>query len=56
MSIATWTWTWTVRRDVAPPVGLKPLASYKAELYAGQVEGAVPADPDSTLGRTPGAF
>ncbi|MDH6484226.1 extracellular solute-binding protein [Streptomyces sp. SAI-127] len=23
------TWTWSVRKDVAPPVGLKPLASYK---------------------------
>lgn len=23
------TWTWSVRKDVAPPAGLKPLASYK---------------------------
>jgi len=23
------TWTWSVRKDVAPPTGLKPLASYK---------------------------
>ncbi|MER6351680.1 hypothetical protein ABT186_07465 [Streptomyces sp. NPDC001634] len=23
------TWTWSVREDVAPPSGLKPLASYR---------------------------
>ncbi len=23
------TWTWSVRKDVAPPTGLRPLASYK---------------------------
>jgi len=73
------TWTWSVREDVAPPTGLKPLASYKntdpdafarfmsnrgaverfrtqVELYVGQVKGVDPADPDHTLGRTPGAF
>ncbi|MFC4504410.1 MULTISPECIES: ABC transporter substrate-binding protein [Streptomyces] len=73
------TWTWSVRDDVAPPAGLKPLASYRntdpkdfarfmsdraaverfrsqVELYFGKVEGADPADPDATLGRTPGGF
>lgn len=28
----------------------------QVELYVGQVEGADPADPTDTLGRTPGAF
>ncbi|MER5185026.1 ABC transporter substrate-binding protein [Streptomyces sp. NPDC002896] len=73
------TWTWSVRKDVAPPAGLKPLSSYKntdpdafarfmanrgaverfrsqVELYFGQVKGADPADPQGTLGRTPGSF
>ncbi|KPI22056.1 hypothetical protein OK074_7250 [Actinobacteria bacterium OK074] len=73
------TWTWSVRKDVTPPNGLKPLSTYKntdpdafvkfmsnraaverfrsqVELYVGQVKGADPADPDNTLGRTPGAF
>ncbi|MGW2520571.1 hypothetical protein ACWC09_26855 [Streptomyces sp. NPDC001617] len=68
-----------MREDVAPPTGLKLLASYKntdpdafarfmsnrgaverfrtqVELYVGRVKGVDPADPDHTLGRTPGAF
>jgi hypothetical protein len=28
----------------------------QAELYVGRVQGADPADPDNTLGRTPGRF
>jgi hypothetical protein len=28
----------------------------QVELYVGKVTGADPADPDGTLGRTPGAF
>jgi ABC-type Fe3+ transport system substrate-binding protein len=73
------TWTWSVRKDVAPPAGLQPLASYpntnpdafatfmsdraaverfraQVELYIGPVTGPDPADPDNTLGPTPGAF
>jgi ABC-type Fe3+ transport system substrate-binding protein len=72
-------WTWSVRRDVAPPAGLQPLASYQntdpdafarfmsdrsavdrfrsqVERYVGPVQGADPADPDDTLGPTPGGF
>ncbi|MDX6346534.1 MAG: hypothetical protein QOF84_1324 [Streptomyces sp.] len=72
-------WTWSVRSDVAPPTGLKPLAAYKTtnpdsfvkfmsdraaverfrsqlQLYVGSVTGADPADPDNTLGLTPGTF
>jgi ABC-type Fe3+ transport system substrate-binding protein len=72
-------WTWSVRRDVAPPTGLKPLSAYtntnpdvfarfmsdraavkrlrsQVERYVGRVQGADPADPDNTLGRTPGGF
>jgi len=72
-------WTWSVRSDITPPNGLKPLADYgttdatafpafmrdraaverfraQVELYIGRVQGADPADPDNTLGRTPGRF
>jgi hypothetical protein len=72
-------WAWSVRRDVAPPPGLKPLPTYEntnpdafarfmsdraavkrlrsqVERYVGRVQGADPADPDNTLGRTPGGF
>lgn len=73
------TWTWSVLKDVAPPAGLQPLASYRntdpdafarftsdrgaverfrsqVELYVGKVNGANPADPQGTLGLTPGAI
>jgi ABC-type Fe3+ transport system substrate-binding protein len=73
------TFTWSVRKDVAPPAGLRPLATYKqtnvanfnafmanraaaeefrseVQLYVGQVEGPDPADPDNSLGLTPGGF
>jgi ABC-type Fe3+ transport system substrate-binding protein len=71
--------TWSVRADVTPPAGLKPLADYhttdplafpkfmsdraaverfksQVELYVGAVQGPNPADPQNTLGRTPGRF
>jgi hypothetical protein len=45
------TWTWSVRKDIAPPAGLKALSSYKNTDPAASAAPPAPSEPPGEINR-----